>query len=79
MKPSQQIWEFLQKEDMGTRGEAEEYFAEALGWIIEDETNNSLSDGEVIDSLSSALDYIIEKEPKFMVKFDEYMRELEEN
>lgn len=73
MKASERVWEFLESEDMHTRGEAMEMFADAVLAVADPGYGHS--NGSVIDALEVALDKLCE-DPKKQEELNKWLDEM---
>lgn len=71
MRSSELIWDYLEKTNQTTRGEAEHAFAYALEALLPNEP--PISNGVVCDALEAAVDYLDNKD-----KVAEVIKEWEE-
>ena len=73
MKPSDMVWKYLEEEEMTTRGDAQEVFAEALLVVLDGHEDDSTSDGTVIDALKTALNVICDEDDARFYLLAEYL------
>lgn len=73
MKPSDMVWKYLEDEEMTTRGEAQEVFAESLLAVLDEYEDSTISDGTVLDALRTALDVICEESDGRFERLAEYL------
>lgn len=76
MKASERVWEFLEKEEINTRGEASEIFADAI--LIVAEPDGCGGNGGTLDALEAALDILCE-DPKRLEELNRWLDEMDED